>query len=360
MPPDPAPPLVNLFDYEAQALARLPEMVREYLRGGAGDELTLRRNRERLDALQLLPRVLRDVSRLDTSCALLGRTHRAPILIAPTAYHRLFHDAGEVATARGAAAAQVTMVVSSVATTPLDDVARACPGHRWFQLYVQRDRGFTQEVMRIAEASGYEALVLTADTPVLGSRDREKRVGFELPAHLSRANFPQVHGDRGHHDTDHIYNPHLDASLTWKDLEWLCAHTRLPIAVKGVLAPDDARLAVEHGAAAVIVSNHGGRNLDTVPATIDALPGVVAAVAGRVPVLMDGGVRRGTDVLKALALGARAVLIGRPVIWGLACNGEHGVERVLQLLRLEFEAAMALCGLTSLDRIGPEALWNRP
>jgi len=356
MSPDREPLPVNLHEYEAPAIARLAPMVREYVRGGAGDEITLRRNRERLDALQILPRVLRDVSAIDTSVMLLGRRHRAPIVIAPTAYHRLYHDEGECGTARGASAAGATMVVSSVATTPLDEVARTGPGDRWFQLYVQKDRGFTRANMQTAEASGYEALVLTADTPVLGARDREKRVAFELPPHLVPANLPAQRTPHGHHAPGSIYNSHLDASLTWKDLEELCAATRLPILVKGILAPDDARLAIEHGAAGVIVSNHGGRNLDSVPATIDALPAVARAAGGRIPVLMDGGIRRGTDVLKALASGAAAVLIGRPVIWGLACGGASGVTRVLDLLRLEFEMSMALAGVTRVDAIGPGLL----
>ena len=354
--------LVTLADIEAAALPRLPVMAREYLVGGAGDEITLRRNREAFDSLRLKPRVLRDVSRLDTRVTLLGREHPLPVVLAPTAYHALFHPQGECETARGAAAAGVTMVVSTVATTALDEVARASPGPKWFQIYCQVDRGWTTDQMRLAEASGYEAFVLTVDTPVLGARNREKHSQFHLPAPLRMANFPPRVGDytpNTHHDPHDIYNPFLDPSLTWKDVEWLRENTRLPVLVKGVLAPEDARLAVEHGAAGVIVSNHGGRNLDTVPATIEALPSVARAVAGRVPILLDGGIRRGTDIAKALSLGADAILIGRPFIFGLSLAGSAGVARVVELLALELKMSMALLGVRSLDELGPEVLWNK-
>ncbi|MEO5616733.1 MAG: alpha-hydroxy acid oxidase [Candidatus Eisenbacteria bacterium] len=353
--------LVTLADVEAAALARLPEMAREYLIGGAGDEITLRRNREAFDSLRLKPRVLRDVSRLDTRVPLLGRVHTLPIVLAPTAYHALFHPQGECETARGAAAAGVTMVVSTVATTALEEVGRASPAPNWFQIYCQRDRGWTLDQMRMAESSGYEAFVLTVDTPVLGARNREKHSNFHLPPPLRMANFPPVaahYTPNQHHDPHDIYNPFLDPALTWKDVDWLRANTRLPVLMKGVLAAEDARLAVEHGMAGVIVSNHGGRNLDTLPATIEALPAVARAVGGRVPLLLDGGIRRGTDVVKALALGADAVLIGRPFVFGLALAGGAGVARVVELLAMELKMAMALLGVASVEAIGPEALWN--
>jgi len=355
--------LYTIADFETAALARLDAMPREYLVGGAGDEITLRRNRVALDALLLLPRVLRDVSRIDTRVTLLGRVHALPIVIAPTGYHGLYHREGECETARGAALAGVTMTVSSVATTPLDQVARASAAKFWYQIYCQRDRAWTLDQMRIAEASGYEAFALTVDTPVLGARDREKRAGFHLPPPYRMANFPPVVGEysaNAHHDPHDIYNPFLDASLTWQDFEWLRGHTKLPVLVKGVLSADDAKLAVEHGAAGVIVSNHGGRNLDTVPATIEALPAIAAAVGDRVPVLMDGGIRRGTDVVKALALGARAVLIGRPTVYGLTVGGAAGVARVVELLALELRQAMALLGVKSLGEIGRDVLWRPP
>lgn len=352
---------VCVADFEALAGARLPAMAAEYLASGSADEVTLRRNRSAFDARLLMPRVLRDVSAVDTSLTLLGGRLPHPILLAPVGFQRLFHPDGELETARGAADAGALLVVSSVANTRLEDVARAAPGRRWYQIYVQPDRGWTAEIAARAAAAGYEALVLTADTPVLGPRDREKRAGFELPAGLELANFPpagsRYTADR-HHPPDSIYNPFLDPSLTWDALEWLRAKSGLPVLVKGVLAPEDARLAVEHGAAGIVVSNHGGRNLDTVPATLEALPAVAAAAAGRVPLLLDGGIRRGTDVVKALALGASAVLIGRPYVWGLAAEGAAGVARVVRLLRLELESAMALLGVDRLDGIGPGVLWN--
>ena len=353
--------IINIHDLEPRARARLDAMAWEYMAGGAGDEISLRANRTRYDALALKPRVMRDVSAIDTSVTLLGRTHAFPIVLAPCGYHGLFHADGERATARGAAMAGATMVVSSVATTPLAEVAKAANGPRWFQIYLQRDRAHTLEIIRIAEDSGYEAFMLTVDTPVLGARDREKRARFQLPPHLEMANFPRLtdgYGPNQHHDPESIYNPYLDPSLTWDAIDWLHAHTRLPVFAKGILAPEDAQLAIDHGVAGVVVSNHGGRNLDTVPATIDALPEVVAAVSGRVPVLVDGGIRRGTDVLKALALGATAVQIGRPYLWGLAVAGDQGVARAIAILRRELEAAMALCGVTRLADIDRGVLWR--
>jgi 4-hydroxymandelate oxidase len=351
--------LVALSDFEKAARERVATMGWEYMAGGAGDELTLARNRAALEAIRLKPRVLRDVTRIDTRTTLFGREHRMPVLLAPTGYHRVFHPEGECETARGAAQAGVTMVVSTVATTSLEDVARTNDSPRWFQVYVQRDREWTRRQIALAEECGYQAFMLTVDTPVLGSRDREKRAGFQMPSHLKPRNFPPLPEGVSdhHHDLHSIYNPFLDAALNWKDVAWLRSITRLPVLLKGVLAPEDARLAVEHGASGVVVSNHGGRNLDTVPASIEALPAVVKAVGGRIPVLMDGGIRRGTDVIKALALGADAVMIGRPYLHGLAVAGAAGVARVVELLHLELMSAMALMGLTSIAEIDGDALW---
>lgn len=354
--------LFTVADFEKAALARLDAMPRDYLIGGAGDEITLRRNRTALDALLLAPRVMRDVSRIDTSVTLLGREHALPLVLAPTGYHGLYHEGGECETARGAARANVTLTVSSVATTPLDQVAGASDAKFWYQIYCQRDRAWTLDQIHIAEANGYEAFVLTVDTPVLGARDREKRAGFHLPPPYRMANFPPLVGDysaNAHHDPHDIYNPFLDASLTWKDFRWLRAQTKLPVLVKGVLSAADAVLAADHGAAGVIVSNHGGRNLDTLPSTIEALPAIAAAVGDRVPVLMDGGIRRGTDVVKALALGARAVLIGRPMVYGLTVGGAAGVARVVELLALELRQAMALLGVASVSEIDRGVLWEK-
>jgi 4-hydroxymandelate oxidase len=351
---------VNLFDYEELARKRLPAMAYEYIAGGAGDEVTLRDNRSRFDAIRLKPRVLRDVSALDTSSTLFGQRLEYPILLAPTAYHRITHPEGEIATARGAGAAHATMCVSSFATTSVEDVAKAATGPLWFQLYVQPDRGFTKALVQRAEAAGCRALLVTVDTPVIGTRNRETRVAFRLPPGMERENLKGLTAAAStiaHADEGSIYSAIFDPKLTWAGIEWIRSFAKIPVLLKGILSPEDAALAAQHGADGIVVSNHGARNLDTVPATITALPLVTAAVGGRIPVLMDGGVRRGTDVVKALALGARAVLIGRPYLWGLSVDGAEGVHHVMAILRSEFQAAMALCGRTSLGTIDKSVLW---
>src|SRR5437762_7466646 len=360
---DMAGPLpVNIHEYEPLARAAMSEAAWDYLAGGSGDERTLRWNRERLDATRLSPHVLRDVGTVDTRLSLLGAELGFPVLLAPTGFQRLFHPEGELATARGAAAAGALWVLSTAATTSMEDTTQAAYGPRWFQLYVQRDRGFTRELVRRAEGCGCLALVLTADTPVLGARDREQRRALELPAGLELANLRGL-PTRVPGEPTFVHgagNPFLDPSLTWDILSWLASETRLPVVVKGILRADDARLAVEGGAAAIAVSNHGGRNLDTVPATIDALPRIADAVRGRVPLLFDGGVRRGVDVVKALALGAQAVMIGRPYVWGLGAAGSDGVERVVRLLVSELEMAMAQCGAASLGEITRDLVLPAP
>jgi 4-hydroxymandelate oxidase len=327
---------------EERARACLPAMAWEWLASGAADEVTLRWNREAFDRRRLRPRVLRDVAILDTRVTLLGRVHAVPIVLAPVAYHRVLHPDGELATARGAGAAGVTLTVSTSATASVEEIAAAATGPLWFQLYMQADRAFTRDLVARAEAAGCEALVLTVDTPALGARDRQTRARFRLPAGITTPHLDEL-GRRRQliMDAGHV-------AVTWRDVEWLRAAARVPVLLKGILDADDAAEAVERGADGIVVSNHGARNLDTVPASIDALPEVVARVAGRVPVLVDGGVRRGTDVLKALALGARAALVGRPVLWGLAADGEAGVSRALAILRAELDLAMALAGCASV------------
>ncbi|MGH9862014.1 MAG: alpha-hydroxy acid oxidase [Candidatus Acidiferrales bacterium] len=359
-PPSEAPSPVNLLEYEPLARERLSQMAYEYIAGGAADEITIGRNREAFSALRLKPRVLRDVSQLDTRLELFGQTLDFPILLAPTAYHKLVHTQGEAATARGAGAAGATLVVSSFATTAVEEISKAASKPLWFQLYVQPDRAFTRDLVQRAEAAGCRALCITVDTPVAGTRDREKRLHFSLPPGMDMENLKAMTAmlpRSGHLSDSAIYSIILDPTLTWETVDWIRSFAKVPVVLKGILAPEDARLAADHGAAAVLVSNHGGRNLDTTPATIEALPAVIEAVEDRIPVLMDGGVRRGTDVLKALALGAKAVLIGRPYLWGLAVNGAEGVQRVVDLLRTEFEAAMALCGTPTLKQIDRNALW---
>ncbi len=351
---------VNLADFEPLARAAVTPMAWDSLSGGGGDELTLRDNRAAFDRVRLLPRVMRDVSRIDLSIELLGETHPFPILLAPTGSHRLFHPDGEVATVRGAAAAGVTLVASTVANVTIEDMARAADARLWFQAYVQRDREFSLALLRRAEDAGCRAVCLTVDTPLLGPRDRERRAGMVLPPGVTHANLTGLAtADRlGEPYHAQFYNPFLDASLTWTDVAWFKSHARVPLVVKGVLSPADAVLAIEHGADAIVVSNHGGRGLDTAPAALDALPAGAAAVAGRVPRLLDGGGRRGPDVLKALAFGARAVMIGRPYLWGLAAFGAEGVTRVTTMLRDELMCTMALCGLVRIADIGPEAIWR--
>lgn len=355
----PSDPL-NLFDFERIAAERLPGAAYDYYASGAHDEVTLRENRAAFERLRLHYRVLAGVGERDTHTVILGRTHDWPVLLAPTAFARMAHPDGELAVARAAGQAGVTQVLSTLATTRLEDVAAEAARPPWFQLYVFRDRALTLDLVRRAEAAGYEALVLTVDAPLLGQRERDARNGFSLPSGLAAENLPDaargVTGSAGESGLFAYFRALIDPALDWHDLDWLCAATPLPVLVKGIVRADDAVRALDHGAAGVIVSNHGGRQLDTAPATIEVLPRITAALAGRAPVLMDGGVRRGTDIVKALAHGAAAVLIGRPVLWGLAADGEAGVRTVLRLLRAELDLAMALCGAANLGALTPDLL----
>jgi len=344
------PNLINLADYERVAAERLAPGPLAYFTGGAGDEVALRDNRAAFARQAIVPRVMRDVSSLDPSVELLGRRWPSPIFIAPTALQRMAHPDGELATARAAAARGITLTLSTSASTDLAEVAVA-GGPRWFQVYLLADPGARRALVERAVANGYEALVLTVDVPRIGRRERDLRVGFKIPEGVT---IPNVALAAGVPLTDGGSVAYLDR-MTWPDLEWL-AGFGLPVIVKGILHPDDAQLAIEHGAAGIGVSNHGGRQLDGAIASLDALPAVADAVGGRVPVLLDGGVRRGTDVLVSLALGATAVGIGRPVIWGLAVDGEAGVGNVLDLLRAEFENAMALSGAANCADLTPELL----
>ena len=324
---------VNVWDYEQLAERKLDLNAHAYFAGGAGDEVTLRDNLAAFERRKLRPRVLVDVSSISTATTILGTDVALPILIAPLAMQRMAHPEGELATARAAAAAGTIMCLSTAATARPAEVAAAAPGApRWFQVYVFVDRSETEALIAEAVESAFAALVLTVDTPYLGRRERDLRIDFKVPEHLT------VTGD--------LFGGHFDTGLSWHDLEWLAGYS-LPVVVKGILTAEDARLACEHGAAAVVVSNHGGRQLDGVSSSLDALEEVVDTVDGRAEVLLDGGVRRGTDVLKALALGARGVLIGRAMVWGLAVAGEDGVMHVLQLLREEVELGLALLGCAS-------------
>jgi 4-hydroxymandelate oxidase len=354
--PDRGP--INVTDFERLARERMDPAAFDYFAGGAGDERTLADNRAAFDRVALIPRVLVDVGAVRTETTVLGATVPSPILLAPTALNRLGHPEGEVAVARAAAAARTVMVLSTTASASIEEVACAAEGMRWFQLYVYRDRAVTRDLVVRAEAAGYGALVLTVDMPRMGRRERDARNRFVLPPGITLRNL-EVAGRpdaaRWGAESSFFQYVHdlLDPTLNWDAVGWLQTLTRLPIVIKGILAPADAERAVAAGAAGIIVSNHGGRQLDGAIAAIEALPDIVDRVGGRIPVLVDGGIRRGTDVLKALALGARAVLIGRAYLWGLAADGERGVRRVLDVLAAELQLAMALAGcadVTQVDR----------
>ncbi|MBX6383484.1 MAG: alpha-hydroxy-acid oxidizing protein [Microbispora sp.] len=347
---------VTVREFEAVARDRLPPAHYDYFAGGAGDEITVRANEAAYARLALVPRVLRGAGGPRTGTTLLGSRVATPVLVAPTAFHRLADPEGEKATARAAAAAGTIMIMSMAATVAVEDVAAAAPDATlWFQLYIQPDMAFTEAVVRRAEAAGCAALVVTVDSPVRGRRDRDVRNGFDdLPEGMRCENLRESDSDNdGDGAAGRVRPIVMSPEISWEHVDLLRRMTGLPIVLKGVMHPADARLALEHGVSAVYVSNHGGRQLDTVPAAVELLPEIVAAVGGAVPVLVDGGVRRGTDVVKALALGASAVAVGRPVIWGLAADGERGVRRVLGLLREEVEHVLALCGAASVHDLEP-------
>ena len=356
-------PAVNLRDFEALARERLDARALGYYAGGAGDEVTVRANEAAWARRTLHYRVLVDVGVRRLETRVLGQPVSMPVLVAPTAFHGLAHPGGECATARAAAAAGTVMILSTLSGTPVEDVVAAAGGPAggavWFQLYVYKDRGATEALVRRVEAAGCRAIVLTVDAPVLGRRERDVRCAFRLPEGMSVANLapagladlPAAARESG---LAAYFAEQLDASVTWADVAWLRSVTRLPLLLKGIVRADDAMRALNHGAAGVVVSNHGGRQLDGAPATADVLPEIAAALAGRGALLVDGGLRRGADVVKALALGAQAVLLGRPVLWGLAVDGEGGVARVLEMMRAELDLAMALCGCPDLAAITPD------
>jgi isopentenyl diphosphate isomerase/L-lactate dehydrogenase-like FMN-dependent dehydrogenase len=336
---------LNVADYEREAERVLDPGAFGYFAGGAGDERTLHDNVEAFSRWQLRPRVLVDVGEVTTSATVLGREVSMPLLVAPTAFQRLAHPEGEPATARAAAGAGTVMCQSTLSSLTPGELAAAAPGATlWFQLYCSGDRGFTAELLAAVVEAGFEALVLTVDVPAVGRRERDLRAAFALPDDLALPNIP---GSLERRDFHAALSKIVDATLTWRDLEWLREQSPLPLLLKGILSSEDALLAVEHGVDGVIVSNHGGRQLDGVAASLDALPEVVGVVDGRLEVLLDGGVQRGTDVLKALALGARAVLAGRAVVWGLAVGGEQGAREVLDLLRAEIALGLTHLGCRS-------------
>jgi 4-hydroxymandelate oxidase len=348
--------VMNLAELERLAEQRIERVAWDYFASGADDEVTLRRNADAYRELTLHYRVLNDVSVRDCATTVLGHAVSMPMLVAPVAFQRLAHADGELASVAGAGDAGTVFILSTLSNTRVEDVVAAARTPVWFQLYVYKDRAATRALVERVEAAGCQALVVTVDAPLLGRRERDVRNRFSLPQHFRIENlvaegFGKVAGAPTDSGLAAYFASLLDPSLTWADIEWLRSVTRLPIVIKGLVRPDDARRAVDAGAAAVVVSNHGGRQLDTAPATITVLESVVHAVAGRAEVYVDGGIRRGTDVVKALALGARAVLVGRPVLWGLGLDGRAGVAEVFAMLRRELDLAMALCGCANLAAI---------
>lgn len=345
---------LNLHELEALAKERLTTGAFGYIRSGAEDEVALRENRAAFERLKLLPRMLVDVSQVDLSTEVLGRTISMPVMLAPVAFQTLTHPDGELASARAAAAADTLFAASTLSSHPLEAIAAASDGPKWFQLYCSRDKELTYDLIARAEAAGFEAICVTADIPVAARRETDERNRFSLPPACLPGNLARHMPLDDLTDSDQgsalvrLIGDLFDPSLSWRDIEALRARTRLPFLVKGILAPDDARRAIDHGLDGIVVSNHGGRQLDCAPASIDVLPAIAEVVDGRIAVLLDSGIRRGSDVVTAVALGAQAVLIGRPMMWGLAIDGQQGVTRVLEMLREEIARTLGLIGCPSL------------
>ncbi|XP_023444038.1 2-Hydroxyacid oxidase 2 isoform X5 [Dasypus novemcinctus] len=346
----PAMPLVCLADFQAHARKRLSKSTWDYIEGAADEGVTKDENIAAFKKIRLRPRYLRDVTKVDTRTTIQGEEVSAPVGIAPSGFHCLAWPDGEMSTARAAQEAGICYTTSTYASCTLEDIVTAAPkGLRWFQLYVQTDRLLNKQLVRRAESLGFRALVITVDVPVVGNRRQDLRNLLDLKTNLL---LKDLQSPKESNSVPHLQVSPIDASFCWNDLAWLQSITQLPIILKGILTREDAELAVKHSVQGIIVSNHGGRQLDGVPASIDALTEVVAAVDGRIEVYLDGGVRTGNDVLKALALGAKCVFLGRPILWGLACKGEHGVQQVLNILKKEFHTAMTLAGCRSVAEIG--------
>lgn len=349
--------VLEVSEFEALAKPVMSAMSYAYVSGAAADEITLAENSSHWQGIRLKPRVLVDVSRIDPSIELFGKRLSFPLLLAPAAYHRLYHPDGELAVARAAEKAGIGLVISSYATEAIENITAACKAMVWFQLYAQSQRDATLDLIQRAESADCAAICVTVDTPILGIRPREVRTGFCLPPGVELPNLR-------HHNTQHvlapgsIYSPMLNPRLTWNDVEWICSKTTLPVVLKGILNPEDAVQAVQTGVAGIIVSNHGGRNLDTTPSTAEALPRIAEKLNGKLPILVDSGIRRGTDILKALGLRANATLIGRPYLYALAFAGTAGVMRLIEILRTEFLAALALTGRRSVPEVDQSVLWK--
>ena len=349
--------LLNLFDYEKAAAEVMPPAYFTYIAGGVADNFTRNENRAAFDRLRLRPRVMRDVSQLSLEAEVMGTITAAPIMLAPASTQKLAHPDGELALARAAKKLGLIQVLSTMSNCSVEEIAAV--GHTlWFQLYLFRDRAWSERIVRRAEAAGCQALMITVDLPVVGLRENLIRVQFQSPDELVYPNLVEAGEGPQINNLLASVNANFDPALTWSDIGWLRSITTLPIWVKGILRADDAMAAVDAGVAGIVVSNHGGRQLDTAVATIDALPEIAAAVGDQVELLLDGGVRRGTDVLKALALGAKAIMLGRPPILGMAVNGEAGATHVLELLRNEFANVMAQCGCATVEEIGADLVSN--
>mgnify|MGYP000020479551 CR=1 FL=1 len=350
---------VNIFEFEPLARVNVEATAWDYISGGAEDEITLRENRAAFERTFLRPRYLVDISERDLSTTVLGTKIPFPLMLCPAGYQKLAHPEGECETARGASAVGIPMHLSTVATRTLEDVARVATCPLWYQLYMMNDKGINEWLVRRAERSGYRAIVFTVDAMVTGNRERDKR---------NELSFAALHVENLITRTDdapdkiisatHYHELPWQENLSWRDVEWLRQRTSLPVVVKGLLTAEDALLAAEHGAAGIVVSNHGGRQLDGAPATLDVLPEIADAVGSKMEIYLDGGVRRGADILKAVALGARAVCIGRPYLWGLAADGARGVQRVIEILRAEFDMAMALTGRRNVAELDRSVIWK--
>lgn len=351
---------VNIFEFEALGRANVKTDAWDYICGGAEDEITLRENRAAFERTFLRPRYLVDVSQRDLSTTVLGTKIPFPLLLSPTGYQSLSHPEGECETARGAGAAGIPMILSTVSTRTMEDVAHAATSPLWFQLYVMQDEEVNEWLVRRAEQCGFRAIVLTVDATFMANRERDRRNKLSF-SHVQVENLLTRVGDAPAKiiEATHYNEIPWKENLSWRDVEWLREKTKLPIVIKGLLTAEDAQLAAEHGAAGIVVSNHGGRQLDGAPATLDVLPEIADAVGDALEIYLDGGVRRGADILKAVALGARAVCIGRPYVWGLAADGARGVQRVIELLRTEFDIAMALTGKRSVAELNREIIWRR-
>lgn len=349
--------LVNVFDFARQAKAEMPAALYDFVTGGSFDEITLTDNHAAFDRLKLHYRVLRQAGQPSLETNLLGETIALPIICAPTGSQKLTHPEGELAVRRAADQIGTLMTLATTSTYSMSEVFKAGRGPLWFQLYLFKDEGMNREMVTRAEETGFQAIALTVDAPVFGRRERDLRNRYALPPGLVYENLPGA-GDSSGRDVAAFMNEHYKNDIGWSDVSWLCSATKLPILIKGISHPDDADLALKNGADGIWVSNHGGRQLDSAPATIDVLPAIAKKVDQRAPIILDGGVRRGTDVLKALALGATAVAIGRPMVWGLAVGGQAGVEQILTILRTELEIAMTLCGCRSISDIQPRLIFR--